>query len=281
LDQLDEPVAIAQWSAQVRRKGGTIGLVPTMGALHDGHKSLIDRSLSETGWTVCSIFVNPLQFNDPDDLKRYPRQLEKDLELLRKSGCHLAFTPSAEDMYQGVRPLTYDLGGLDGNLEGPLRPGHFQGVVNVVERLFHYVRPDRAFFGEKDWQQLAVIRHTAHELRWPVAIEGCPTLREPDGLAMSSRNQRLGTADRQRATVLYRALKAVAAMAFSSTPIVARKAGLEVLRSEPEVALEYLEITDAITLAPLNEWGERAEAMALIAARVGPVRLIDNISLHR
>lgn len=231
--------------------------------------------------TVCSIFVNPLQFNNSDDLERYPRQMDRDLEQLRASGCHLVFTPSSEGIYQGVRPLTYDLGNLDRVLEGPLRPGHFQGVVNVVERLFHYVRPDRAYFGEKDRQQLAVIDHVARALRWPVEIVGCPTLREPDGLAMSSRNQRLGPSDRKRAAVLHRALMAVAAHAFATTPGEARRAGMDVLRTEPDVRLEYLEIADPHTLAPIVEWKGLDEAVALIAAHVGPVRLIDNIRLRR
>ncbi|MEX1132370.1 MAG: pantoate--beta-alanine ligase [Flavobacteriales bacterium] len=214
MDFLTRPQDVAQWSAQARRKGHTVGFVPTMGALHEGHLDLIHRALATNGAVVCSIFVNPLQFNNPEDLERYPRQLERDSALLAQAGCHALFAPNKEEIFAGHTRTTYDLGGLDDHWEGPSRPGHFQGVVNVVERLFFYVRPDQAFFGQKDRQQLAIISHVAKALRWPEEIVPCATVRSSDGLALSSRNQRLDAQQREQATVLYRALRHVADNAF-------------------------------------------------------------------
>lgn len=278
---LTDPNQAAAWSAGVRRAGRTIGFVPTMGALHAGHKSLIDRAVGDGHATVSSIFVNPLQFNSADDLARYPRQLEKDLELLGATGCEMVFTPSADRLYQTFRPRQYDIGELDQVLEGPLRPGHFQGVVNVVERLFHYVRPDVAYFGEKDRQQLAVIQYVARQQRWPERIIGCPTLREADGLAMSSRNQRLSAGERTVATSLYRALRAVETGLAAGDPGNALAAGRAVLAAEPSIRTEYLALADPISLRPVEAWNDRTELVALVAAWVGSVRLIDNISVRR
>lgn len=278
---LTDPNQAAAWSAGVRRAGRTIGFVPTMGALHVGHKSLIDRAVGDGHATVSSIFVNPLQFNSADDLARYPRQLEKDLELLVATGCEMVFTPSADRLYQTFRPRQYDIGELDQVLEGPLRPGHFQGVVNVVERLFHYVRPDVAYFGEKDRQQLAVIQYVARQQRWPERIIGCPTLREADGLAMSSRNQRLSAGERTVATRLYRALRAVETGLAAGDPGNALAAGRAVLAAEPSIRTEYLALADPISLRPVEAWNDRTELVALVAAWVGSVRLIDNISVRR
>jgi pantoate--beta-alanine ligase len=278
---ITHPAEAADWSASMRKRGIKVGFVPTMGALHEGHISLIDRAKADGTATAASIFVNPLQFNDPDDLKRYPRQPEKDRELLQRAGCSMLFMPTAEAIYSGHAARTYDLGGLDQMLEGPLRPGHFQGVVNVVERLFHYVRPDRAYFGEKDRQQLAVIRHVAAALHWPEEIIGCPTQREANGLAMSSRNQRLSPVEREKAGVLYRALKVMEASAFDRPVGECLERGKALLNGEPLVSTEYLVIADTATLRPVQEWEGRSEAVALVAARFGPVRLIDNITLRR
>ena len=225
--------------------------------------------------------MKPLQFNKPEDLARYPRQLEQDASLLERAGCQMLFHPAETALYAGAPPLHYDLGRLDAVLEGTSRPGHFQGVVNVVERLFHFVRPDRAYFGEKDRQQLTIVRHVTRQLRWPVEIVGCPTERAADGLALSSRNQRLNSEQRASATALHRALRAVADRAFRSGVQEARQAGLDVLASQPGVRPDYLEIADMDDLRPLPDWGDRTEALALIAAQVGPVRLIDNITLRR
>lgn len=265
----------------MRRESRSIGFVPTMGALHAGHMALVARARAECDAVCASIFVNPLQFNDPEDLRNYPRQLDQDRRMLEEAGVDMLFAPERSSIYFGHQPRTYDLGGLDGVLEGPRRPGHFQGVVNVVERLFHYVRPDVAFFGEKDRQQLAVITHVALALRWPERIVPCPTQRAADGLALSSRNQRLSAEERAIAPVLYRSLQAVAYRAFQGSVAEALDSGHQVLAAEPAVRLDYLSIADALTLSPLEDWGDRQEAVALIAAWLGPVRLIDNITLHR
>jgi pantoate--beta-alanine ligase len=252
-----------------------------MGALHAGHISLVNRALAECDVVVASIFVNPLQFNDPKDLEKYPRTPEADQELLLAAGCSALFTPQQAGIYAGHKTREYDLGGLNDVLEGPSRPGHFKGVVNVVERLFHFVRPDVAYFGEKDRQQLTVLRHVAESRLWPERVVGCPTVREADGLAMSSRNMRLTPEERQVAPLLHKALETLAARAFVDTVAHCRAQGLEVLAEQPSVRLDHLEIVDARTLQPLADWGDRGEAVALIAAWLGSVRLIDNITLRR
>ncbi len=271
---------MAQWSADARKGGHRVGLVPTMGALHAGHMDLVRRALDRCGRVVVSIFVNPLQFDKAEDLANYPRRVEADLALLERSGCHAVFLPEAKDLFAGYVPRTFDLGGLDLHWEGPSRPGHFQGVVNVVERLFHYARPDDAFFGEKDRQQLAIIGHVTQALLWPEHIVACPTVREADCLAMSSRNLRLSAQERQQATVLYRALQSAAAMALHASMEQTRQAALVVLAQEPAVRLDYFGIAHPGTLEPISEWTGLDEAVALIAAYVGPVRLIDNVTLR-
>jgi pantoate--beta-alanine ligase len=281
MELIEATEGIAAWSAQQRAAGQKVGFVPTMGALHEGHMALVQRALAECGAVVASVFVNPLQFNNAEDLKHYPRQLEQDRALLEAHGCHALFAPSNERLYAHFTPRPYALGGLDEVLEGPSRPGHFQGVANVVERLFHYVRPDDAFFGEKDRQQLAVIRHVAREHHWPERIVGCPTVRAADGLALSSRNARLNAQERAIAPVLYQCLQTVEAQAFRESVGACREAGLRVLGTQASVRLDYLEIAHPDTLRPLSDWGDLTEASALIAAYLGPVRLIDNITLRR
>ena len=271
----------AVWSAAMRREGRSIGFVPTMGALHRGHLTLVARAKAECDAVCVSIFVNPLQFNNPDDLRHYPRQLEQDRGLLTGAGCDMLFVPEEASIFQEHSPRLFDLGGQDNILEGPSRPGHFQGVVNVVERLFHYIRPDAAFFGEKDRQQLAVIQHVAHTLHWPERIVPCPTERAPDGLALSSRNLRLSPQERAVAPVLYQCLQSVAGSAFREPVTSAKEHGLRLLRAAPSIRLEYLEISDPLSLEPLVDWGDRTEAVALVAAWLGPVRLIDNVTLHK
>ena len=250
-----------------------------MGALHEGHLDLVAKARSKHPKVLCSIFVNPLQFNDPNDLQRYPRTLKEDRALLQEAGCDALFAPEKESIFAEFVPRSYDLGGLDAHWEGPSRPGHFQGVVNVVERLFHYVRPEEAFFGEKDRQQLTILRSMARQERWPEMIIGCPTVRTSGGLALSSRNLRLDPEERTRATVLYRSLERAAELAFKEPVAKVREAALAVLQEEPSVELDYFGIADNDTLEPLSEWGDRNQAVALVAAVVGPVRLIDNITL--
>lgn len=251
--------------------------MPTMGALHSGHLSLVGRAQQLCEAVAVSIFVNPLQFNDSEDLANYPRQPEQDRRLLEESGVTMLFMPDREGIYDQFAPRHYELGGLDACLEGASRPGHFQGVVNVVERLFHYVRPDLAIFGEKDRQQLAVINHVARQQHWPVRIVGHPIVREADGLAMSSRNQRLTPADRELAPLLYQALQAMERSAFNKSVDETLAVGKEVLAQAPRIRLDYISIAHPDTLQPLQTWGQEECAALLIAAWVGPVRLIDNL----
>lgn len=281
MEPIADPAKATSWSAAQRHAGRKVALVPTMGALHAGHLALVDAA-REGGNTVCvSIFVNPLQFNNAEDLAKYPRQLEQDRALLEKAGCDMLFAPEKEGIFAGFTPQPYDLAPLDQVLEGPSRPGHFQGVVNVVERLFFHVRPDVAYFGEKDRQQLAIIRHAALAHRWPERIEGLPTVRSAEGLALSSRNQRLSPTERNTALALYRSLQAAAALAFRGSVAQAEQAGRDTLAAETGVVTDYFAIAHPATLQPLADWTGLDEAVALVAAQVGPVRLIDNITLRR
>jgi pantoate--beta-alanine ligase len=252
-----------------------------MGALHTGHLDLVHRAKAVCDKVVCSIFVNPLQFNNAEDLRLYPRPLEQDGALLIGAGCDALFTPEKEAIFADFIPHMYDLGGLDAFWEGPSRPGHFQGVVNVVERLFHYVRPDKAFFGEKDRQQLVILRRMTSTHRWPLEVVPCPTVRSADGLALSSRNARLSPAERAQATILYKALLAAREQAFHVPPGKVVEAALAVIATVPGVVVDYFGIADIDDLQPLHDWGDRQVAVALVAAQVGPVRLIDNLTLAR
>lgn len=258
-----------------------VGFVPTMGALHEGHLQLIHRAKRDGHRVVCSIFVNPLQFNNSEDLQNYPRQLEKDRELLLDAGCNALFAPEKEAIFSDFTPTKYDLGGLDMYWEGPSRPGHFNGVVNVVERLFHYVRPDLTYFGEKDRQQLTILEFIGRAYRWPERIVPCSTVRAAGGLALSSRNARLNAAETEQAKILYRALQYVSVSAFKVPVDKLLAKALDILATEPEIKVDYFGIADRQTLAPLTDWQDRTEAIALVAAFVGPVRLIDNIILRR
>src|SRR5437762_7342374 len=254
-----------------------VGFVPTMGALHAGHKRLIDLARSECGLVIVSIFVNPLQFDRPDDLKTYPRTLDADVELCSASGVDIVFAPSAAEMYPATPQCVVDVGRVADHLCGRFRPGHFRGVATVVLKLFGITQPDRAYFGEKDAQQLAVIRHLVADFNLPVEIAGVPTVREPDGLALSSRNQRLRPDDRRVATVLYEALQIararIAAGGRDAAPVAA--AAREVIERQPAVRLEYLEIVDPQDMQPV----ERIDGPVVVAGAiwVGAVRLIDNV----
>ncbi len=252
-----------------------------MGALHEGHLALVRQARKSHDRVVCSIFINPLQFNNPEDLAQYPHLPEQDRDMLDSAGCHALFTPAKEALFDGFVPMGYDLGGLDRFWEGPSRPGHFQGVVNVVERLFSFLRPDAAFFGEKDRQQLTIIQHVARAAHWPVEIVPCPTVRSEDGLALSSRNLRLSAEERQNALALYRSLRTTAELSFRVSVDEAVVAGRAVLHASPGVEVDYFGAAHPRSLIPLDSWDGLNEAVALVAAQVGPVRLIDNITLRR
>ncbi len=257
----------------------TVGFVPTMGALHKGHLSLIRESKRENDITVCSIFVNPTQFNNPHDLKNYPRNFEQDLALLQKEQCDVVFHPSVEEMYPEPPTETFDFGPLDKVMEGAFRPGHFNGVATVVKRLFEIVKPNRAYFGLKDYQQLVIIHKMTSDLGLPVEIVPCAIVRESGGLARSSRNQLLSESERKQAQLLFKTLKFVKVRAGFASIHDIREYVEKQFRKQKNMKLEYFEIVDMYSLKPLHSWAESNQAIACIAVWVGKVRLIDNIIL--
>ncbi len=262
--------------AQARRSGMSIGLVPTMGALHHGHGVLMDRARAESGYLVVSIFVNPLQFDRKDDYEAYARNLPADLEFCRQRGVDLVFAPDAAEVYPQTSRVFVDAPRLAKNLCGMHRPGHFRGVATVVTKLFNMVQPDRAYFGEKDAQQLAIIQALVADLNMPVAIVPVPTVREIDGLAISSRNTRLSPEERRRATALYRALEAAASRISAGAGVEeAREAAFDVLREQPMIRVEYLEVVDPDSLQPVDEI--RGPIRIGAAVWLGETRLIDNL----
>jgi pantoate--beta-alanine ligase len=263
-----------------RTKGMTVGLVPTMGAFHEGHLSLIRRARDECGFVVVSIFVNPLQFGDPADLAAYPHDEGRDLAMADELGVDVVFAPPLEEMYPDGEPeVTVDPGPIAERLEGVSRSGHLRGVATVVAKLFHAAGPGRAYFGEKDAQQLAMVRRMASDLSFPVEIVACPTVREPDGLAMSSRNARLTPAQREAAGCLFLALSEAAEMtaAGERDPAKLVAAMAREIGATPEARLDYAAVVDDRTFEEVREIEEPARA--LVAARFGEVRLIDNLLL--
>ncbi|MGK6349984.1 pantoate--beta-alanine ligase [Parapedobacter sp. DT-150] len=261
-----------------RHNGLRIAFVPTMGALHQGHIALVNHAKKLADVVVCSIFVNPTQFNDPKDLEKYPRPIERDTALLRDAQCDVLFQPEVEELYAPGEQWHLDLGGLDDVLEGLHRPGHFQGVTQVVKKLFDAVQPDVACFGQKDFQQYRVVAYMVDTLQLPVTLEMCPTIREPDGLAMSSRNVRLTEQGRRQALALYRTLRQAKADRDSHTLQALRKNAIKTLENSPGVQLEYFAIYDADTFQEVQE-GSGRNLVALVAAWVDGVRLIDNVLL--
>jgi pantoate--beta-alanine ligase len=261
---------------EARGQGKSIGVVPTMGALHEGHAELIRQAHKETGYVVVTVFVNPLQFDRPEDLAKYPRDLDTDVKLCDRMGADAVFAPSVEEMYPGELMTSVEVTGVSEKLEGEFRPGHFKGVATVVAKLLNIAMADRAYFGEKDAQQLAVIQKMAADLNSPTVIVPVPTVRERDGLALSSRNRLLSAEDRRAAPALYRALSiARDRLQGGASPADARKAAIEALAATPEIQVQYLEIADAATMQPV----ERAEGPVRVTAAVwlGRVRLIDNV----
>lgn len=264
---------------RARAAGQRIGFVPTMGALHAGHLSLVRAARSQMDFVAVSIFVNPTQFGPNEDFNNYPRTLDRDRGLLQAENADLLFTPAAADMYPPGAATFVTVEGLSERGEGRSRPGHLRGVATIVNKLFNIVRPDAAFFGQKDAAQLAVIRKMVHDLDLPIQIVGCPIVREPDGLAMSSRNAYLDPTQRKRATVLYRALLQVQHAhergERSAQRLIA--AAAQVFATVPEVKLDYVEVVDPETLEPVAQ--VERESLVAVAAKVGTTRLIDNIVL--
>ncbi|MFL5878869.1 MAG: pantoate--beta-alanine ligase [Actinomycetota bacterium] len=263
-----------------RQRGAGVGFVPTMGALHAGHRALLARARAESDVVVASVFVNPLQFGPAEDLASYPRDREADLAVLEAEGVDLAFVPAEGEMWPSPPEVRLRVGGsLAERLEGMDRPGHLDGVVTVVAKLLHLVGPSRAYFGQKDAQQLAVIRRMVDDLAFPNQIVACPTVREPDGLAVSSRNAYLSAPERQRATVLYRALQAgrAAFLAGRRDPAAVEAAARALLEGQPGVEPDYVALVDAVSFEPAKQV-EPGQDLA-VAARVGRTRLIDNVIL--
>lgn len=262
---------------QFREEGKLIGFVPTMGALHEGHASLVRRAVAENDVVVVSVFVNPTQFNDSNDLVKYPRTLEADCRLLEKEGATLVFAPSVEEMYPEPDTRRFHYAPLDTVMEGKYRPGHFNGVCQIVSKLFLIVEPHYAYFGEKDFQQLAIIREMVARLDMPVQIVGCPIVREEDGLALSSRNARLSAEDRTHALAISHTL--FDSLTYSKTHTVAEtQTFVEKAIAEAEgLELEYFELVDGNTLQKISSWDETDYAVGCITVYCGEVRLIDNI----
>jgi pantoate--beta-alanine ligase len=252
-----------------------------MGALHRGHLSLVARCVAENDVCVASIFLNPTQFNDKNDLASYPRTPSEDAAMLSAAGCRYLFAPSEEEMYPEPDTRVFDFGLLSHVMEGEHRPGHFNGVAQIVSKLFDAVGPCKAYFGEKDFQQIAVIREMVKQLALPVQIVACPILREDDGLAMSSRNVRLSAEQRRTAPLIARTLKESAALAPVKTVREVQEFVIDTLNGEPLLRVEYFEIVDAHTLRPIRRWDETPCPVGCIAVFCGSVRLIDNITYNR
>ena len=263
--------------AALRAQGKTVGLVPTMGALHAGHASLVKRSVAENDATVVSIFVNPTQFNDKNDLAKYPRTLEADCRLLEQGGATFAFAPSVEEIYPEPDTRHFSYAPLDTVMEGACRPGHVNGVCQIVSKLFDMVKPDRAYFGEKDFQQLAIIREMVRQMKFTLEIVGCPIVREADGLALSSRNQRLSADERQTALKISQTLFASVEFAASHTVAETQKFVEDSIAAVPGLRLEYFELVDGNTLQKIADWADTDYAVGCITVFCGEVRLIDNI----
>ena len=260
-----------------RKAGKKIGFVPTMGALHEGHASLVRRAVAENEIVVVSVFVNPTQFNDKNDLLKYPRTLEADCELLEKEGATYVFAPSVEEVYPEPDTRQFSYAPLDTVMEGKYRPGHFNGVCQVVSKLFMMVEPDKAYFGEKDFQQLAIIREMVKQMNFPLEIVGCPIVREADGLALSSRNARLSEKERLQALSISKTLFQSKEYAATHTVEETQKFVEDGIAAAEGLELEYFELVDGTTLQKISTWDETNYAVGCITVYCGEVRLIDNI----
>lgn len=264
--------------SEIKQQHKSLGFVPTMGALHKGHLALVNRAVAENDFTIVSIFVNPTQFNNSADLEKYPRNLDADVSLLEKSGCFAIFAPAVDEMYSNSEKSTlfgFDFEGLDKVMEGKFRPGHFNGVVQVVSKLFDFVNPDKAYFGEKDFQQLAIIHLMTKKLGYSIEIVDCPIVREESGLAMSSRNERLTSEQKQTAVNISKTLFASKEFAANHSPAEVKQFIEAEIKKINGLEIEYFEISDASTLQPSDSW--TSPTVGCIAVFCGEVRLIDNI----
>lgn len=265
---------------ELKQKGYTIGFVPTMGALHNGHISLINNSKSQTDYTVCSIFVNPTQFNNQSDLKLYPRTPDEDIKLLENAGCDFLYMPDIDDVYSNNEPIAFDFGYLDKILEGEKRQGHFNGVAQVVSILLKGIAPNKAYFGSKDYQQVMIVNSLVKQLNLDIEIVNCPILREEDGLAMSSRNVRLSLDNRATAALIPKLMQDAKLIALTQGVESAKSFVMRTILNEPSMKLDYYEICDADTLQKTHHIENNKKTISLIAVFVGDVRLIDNLMLN-
>ncbi len=277
---LQQVETIPELRAARRRLDGRVGVVPTMGALHDGHRSLVQAARNDNDAVIATIFVNPTQFAPGEDFTAYPRDLERDLDELEEAGVDIVFTPTPDEMYPSGFQTTVNVEVVSTGLEGERRPGHFQGVATVVSKLFHLTQPDAAYFGQKDAQQVVVLRRMVRDLDFPLEIVVCPTIREPDGLAMSSRNRYLTLPQREAASVIYRALRATADayLLGERQPSELRATARDVLRSEPLAEIDYVAISDPRTLFGVHEPTDDPILLS-VAVRIGKPRLLDNCLL--
>jgi len=269
--------AVGQYLSQIKASAKTIGFVPTLGALHQGHLSLIELAKKHNDVIICSIFVNPSQFNDPKDLEKYPRTIEADIKLLEQINCDILFNPGVNEMYDDNEQWHLNIGETEHLLEGEFRPGHYQGVTQVVYKLFNIVKPDAAFFGQKDYQQFLIISKMVDMLNMPVELVMCPIKRETDGLAMSSRNIHLSADDRRHALVLSKTLNFIKHKFDSHNISALKQEAAQLINAEPGVELDYFEIADGDTLHTATP--DSKKIVALVAAKVGNTRLIDNVML--
>lgn len=272
---------IRQFIFNKRYKDIKIGLIPTMGALHEGHLSLVKMSVKAGDLPIASVFVNPAQFNNPEDLEKYPRNLEKDLKMLESTGCEAVFAPSVEEMYPFTPDLTINFGSLETELEGKFREGHFKGVGLVVSKLFNIIQPDHAYFGQKDLQQYYIIQKLVQQLSFPIQLRMAPIMREPHGLAMSSRNERLSESDRHEAGLIYQSLLEAQKELLRGTSDISRvKHNIhELFKTSDRLVLEYFEVISIDDFKPLKKIKNQATTALCIAAEIGQVRLIDNLLL--
>ncbi len=280
---IDNIVGLQNELFEARKKGKSIGLVPTMGALHEGHASLVKRSVKENGITIVSVFLNPTQFNDKNDLERYPRTLDRDCTLTDECGADIVFAPSVKEMYPTPDTRTFDFPPVTTVMEGAHRPGHFNGVCQVVSRLFYIVRPDRAYFGEKDWQQIAVVKELVHYIGAAVTIVECPTIREEDGLAKSSRNALLTASERAIAPRIYSVLGESVAFSQSHSPKETHDYVIKNIDKEDGLRVEYFSIVNGNTLTDVSSWDESNYIVGCITVYCGntPIRLIDHITYRK
>lgn len=269
---------LSNYLEQIKVDKSVVGFVPTMGALHEGHVSLVDKAGKESDIVVVSIFVNPTQFNNKEDLKRYPRDLNKDLELLEKTSCRIVFAPTVEEMYPEEDNRIFNFGDLETVMEGKFRPGHFNGVAQIVSKLFEAVKPDKAFFGLKDFQQLAIIRRMTEMLNLNVEIVPCPIIREQSGLAMSSRNMLLSSEERAAAALISATLFAAVKKSRSFSVGEIKAWVINTINANSFLETEYFEIVDEINLQTVNSWDDKVNKVGCIAVHCGKVRLIDNVN---